>query len=72
MYCRFENTLASTLFGHMHTDQFRVYYEDFDSTKRPTNVAYLSPSFTTSKYRIPTYRIYTYDGPRDGATWVHT
>jgi sphingomyelin phosphodiesterase len=57
---RYENTITGLFFGHTHSDQFAVFYEDGNLTN-PTEVMYVAPSVTTFSWRMPTYRVYTID-----------
>lgn len=37
---RYENTIAGQFFGHVHSDEFTVFYDEIDS-KRPVSVVYI-------------------------------
>uniref|UniRef100_A0A914XPI5 Sphingomyelin phosphodiesterase n=1 Tax=Plectus sambesii TaxID=2011161 RepID=A0A914XPI5_9BILA len=67
---RFENTIAGQFFGHTHTDQFEVYYENSDPNGRPFHFNWISPSVTTVGYLQPSYRVYTIDGNYPGSSWT--
>lgn len=58
---RYENTVVGQFFGHTHSDQFSVFYDNADYKDRPTNIMYIAPSVTTFSWRTPTYRVYTVD-----------
>jgi sphingomyelin phosphodiesterase len=58
---RYESTIVAQIFGHSHKDEFRLTY-DLNNKTRPTTVAYLAPSVTTSSYLNPGYRVYLVDG----------
>jgi len=58
---RYANTIAGLFYGHTHSDQFSVFYEDANITKNATEVMYVAPSVTTFSWRMPTYRVYTID-----------
>jgi len=58
---RYENTVVGQFFGHTHSDQFIMFYENGNFSGRPTNVMYVAPSVTTFSWRMPTYRVYTVD-----------
>ena len=67
-FLRFENTVVAQFMGHTHNDEYIVFYEE--GTTRATNIAFISPSVTTWDTVNPAYRIYTLDGPYDGASLV--
>lgn len=61
---RFEGTVLAQFYGHTHRDEFEIFY---DENRRPTNVAYISPSVTTYNGENPSYRIFTIDGNYPGS-----
>lgn len=65
---RYESTIATQIFGHDHTDSFRIFY-DLKNLSRPISISYLGPSVTTKSYLNPGYRIYEVDGDYDGSSW---
>ncbi|CAM9514869.1 unnamed protein product [Lampetra fluviatilis] len=64
---RYESTIAAQFFGHVHTDQFEMFYDE-ETLSRPLGVAYLSPSVTTYWDLNPGYRVYEIDGDRNDST----
>ncbi|CAF0981469.1 unnamed protein product [Rotaria sordida] len=67
---RYENTIAGQFFGHIHADEFTVFYDEIDQ-KRPVSIAYIGPSVTTYSHLNPGYRIFTIDGNYPGSSyWV--
>uniref|UniRef100_A0A8C4N9Q5 Sphingomyelin phosphodiesterase 1 n=1 Tax=Eptatretus burgeri TaxID=7764 RepID=A0A8C4N9Q5_EPTBU len=54
-------------FGHIHTDQFEVFYDE-QTLKRPLGIAFLAPSVTTYYDLNPGYRVYEVDGDRSGSS----
>jgi len=64
---RFANTIRAQFYGHTHNDQFIVWYDE-ETNSVPINVGYVTPSVTTYTGLNPSYRIYTVDGPYEGAT----
>ena len=67
---RFANTISAQFYGHTHNDQFIVWY-DLETNSVPINVGYVCPSVTTYTGLNPSYRIYTLDGPYEGASMVN-
>ena len=43
-------------YGHTHTDEFQIFYDD---NNYPVNVAYVAPSVTPYHGLNPSYRLYT-------------
>lgn len=68
---RFESTGAAQFYGHIHKDEFKIFYDLVDRN-RPTNVAFIGPSLTPFTELNPGYRVYTIDGSRPGSTWVRS
>ncbi|VDL86379.1 unnamed protein product [Nippostrongylus brasiliensis] len=67
---RFQNTIAGQFFGHTHSEEFYITYEDPESAStRPTSVVYSAPSVTTYSEYNPAYRIYNIDGNYKGSTF---
>ncbi|KAJ1373679.1 putative sphingomyelin phosphodiesterase asm-3 [Parelaphostrongylus tenuis] len=67
---RFQNTVAAQFFGHTHSEEFYITYEDpKSSSSRPTSVVYSAPSVTPYSKYFPAYRIYTIDGAYNGSTY---
>ncbi|KJH44237.1 hypothetical protein DICVIV_09748 [Dictyocaulus viviparus] len=67
---RFENVVVGQFFGHSHSEEFYITYEDpQSSSSRPTSVVYSAPSFTTYSEFFPAYRIYTIDGVYQGSSY---
>ena len=66
---RFANTISAQFYGHTHNDQFELWY-DAETNSVPINVGYVTPSVTTFTGLNPSYRIYTVDGPYEGASMV--
>ncbi|UYV61789.1 SMPD1 [Cordylochernes scorpioides] len=58
---RYEGTVTAQFYGHTHTDEFEVFYDE-ETLTRPTSIAYVGPSVTTYEGVNPGYRIYTVDG----------
>ena len=68
---RFEDIIVAQFFGHTHSEEFYIVYENSeDSTSRPTSVIFSAPSLTPYSDYQPAYRIYTIDGNYDGSTFV--
>ncbi|CAF0859177.1 unnamed protein product [Adineta ricciae] len=65
---RYENTIAGQFFGHVHSDEFTVFYDEVDS-RRPVSVAYIGPSVTTYSSLNPGYRVFTIDGYYPGTSY---
>lgn len=65
---RYESTIAAQIFGHDHTDQFRLFY-DLHNHTRPIAVSYLGPSVTTGFKLNPAYRVYVVDGSYKESTF---
>ncbi|EPB80531.1 Ser/Thr phosphatase family protein [Ancylostoma ceylanicum] len=67
---RFQNTIAGQFFGHTHSEEFYVTYEDPESAStRPTSVVYSAPSLTTYSEYFPAYRVYKLDGAYSGSSY---
>ena len=66
---RYESTIAGQFYGHTHFDHFEVFY-DLATLKRPTGVAYISPSVTPFSNINMGYRFFTTDGNYSGSSWV--
>ncbi|VDM74401.1 unnamed protein product [Strongylus vulgaris] len=67
---RFQNTIVGQFFGHTHSEEFYVTYEDPESAStRPTSVVYSAPSLTTYSEYFPAYRIYKIDGAYKGSSY---
>uniref|UniRef100_A0A0N4ZWZ1 Sphingomyelin phosphodiesterase n=1 Tax=Parastrongyloides trichosuri TaxID=131310 RepID=A0A0N4ZWZ1_PARTI len=67
---RYENTVMAQFFGHTHSEEFYLTYENMnDGRSRPTSVIYSAPSVTTYSSYNPAYRIYSVDGNYDGSTF---
>ncbi|KAK6028324.1 Ser/Thr phosphatase family protein [Ostertagia ostertagi] len=67
---RFQNTIVGQFFGHTHSEEFYVTYENPESAStRPTSVVYSAPSVTTYSEYFPAYRIYTIDGAYQGSSY---
>uniref|UniRef100_A0AC35TN56 Metallophos domain-containing protein n=1 Tax=Rhabditophanes sp. KR3021 TaxID=114890 RepID=A0AC35TN56_9BILA len=67
---RYESTIAAQFFGHTHSEQYYLTYEDMkDSTSRPTSVIFAAPSVTTYSEYNPAYRVYTIDGNYAGSSY---
>lgn len=58
---RYESTIAGQFFGHTHTDEFQMFYDE-ETLTRPLSVAFVAPSVTTYINLNPGYRVYTVDG----------
>jgi hypothetical protein len=69
IFVRYESTITGQFFGHTHFDHFEVFY-DLATLKRPTNVAYISPSVTPFSNLNMGYRIFTVDGNYTGSSRV--
>ncbi|CAF1215109.1 unnamed protein product [Adineta steineri] len=65
---RYENTIAGQFFGHVHSDEFTVFYDEIDQ-KRAVSVAYIGPSVTTFSNLNPGYRIFTIDGDYSNSSY---
>ncbi|CAF1315960.1 unnamed protein product [Adineta ricciae] len=65
---RYENTIAGQFYGHAHSEEFMVFYDEVDS-QRPVSMAYIGPSITTYSYLNPGYRVYTTDGDYPGSSY---
>ena len=48
--------MISQFYGHTHTDEFQLFYDDKNF---PVNVAYVAPSVTPYYSLNPSYRLYT-------------
>uniref|UniRef100_A0AC34FVR2 Sphingomyelin phosphodiesterase n=1 Tax=Panagrolaimus sp. ES5 TaxID=591445 RepID=A0AC34FVR2_9BILA len=67
---RFEDTIVAQFFGHTHSEELNVYYEDLEDPKsRPTAVVYSAGSVTPNYAFNPSYRIYTIDGNYPGSSY---
>lgn len=58
---RYESTIAGQFFGHTHTDEFQMFYDE-ETLTRPLSVAFVAPSVTTYVNLNPGYRVYVVDG----------
>lgn len=58
---RYESTIAGQFFGHTHTDEFQIFYDE-ETLSRPLSVAFVAPSVTTYVNLNPGYRVYIVDG----------
>ncbi|QNP96495.1 YALIA101S01e21660g1_1 [Yarrowia lipolytica] len=61
---RFSNTISGLFFGHVHEDQFNVWYAGNGSTNTVDNalqIAFLGPSVTPLTYYNPAWRYYEVD-----------
>ncbi|KAI7793261.1 sphingomyelin phosphodiesterase [Triplophysa rosa] len=58
---RYESTISGQFFGHTHTDEFQMFYDE-DTLTRPLGVAFIAPSVTTYVNLNPGYRVYYTDG----------
>lgn len=58
---RYESTIAGQFFGHTHTDEFQMFYDE-ETLTRPLSVAFVAPSVTTYVNLNPGYRVYIVDG----------
>lgn len=61
--------MTGQFFGHTHSDEFAVFYENENYTQRAFSMYYVGPSVTTYSNRNPAYRIYTIDGNYSNSTW---
>lgn len=70
---RFEFTITAQFYGHVHRDEFKLFYEmprervsaiyPFSAAHpRPLNVAYMGPSVTPYKNLNPGFRVYEVNG----------
>ncbi|RCN32059.1 Ser/Thr phosphatase family protein [Ancylostoma caninum] len=67
---RFQNIIVGQFFGHTHSEEFYVTYEDPESAStRPTSVVYSAPSVTTYSEYFPAYRVYKLDGAYRGSSY---
>uniref|UniRef100_A0A914PM50 Sphingomyelin phosphodiesterase n=1 Tax=Panagrolaimus davidi TaxID=227884 RepID=A0A914PM50_9BILA len=67
---RFEDTIVAQFFGHTHSEEYNVVYEDPENAQsRPTGIVYSAPSLTTYSEFNPAYRIYTIDGNYPGSSF---
>lgn len=67
---RFEDTIVGQFFGHTHSEEYYLTFEDPNSSNsRPTSVIYSAPSVTTYTEFNPAYRIYNIDGEQRGSTY---
>ena len=70
---RFEDTIVAQFFGHTHSEEHNMFYENpEDDTSRPTGYTLSAPSVTPNFAYNPAYRIYTIDGNYSGSTYVST
>lgn len=58
---RYEATVTGLFFGHSHSDEFMIMYDEHNKT-RAYAISYISGSVTTYSYLNPNYRVYTIDG----------
>lgn len=65
---RYESTIAGHFFGHTHSDEFRMFY-DQTNTSRATSIMYLGPSVTTYQNLNPSFRLYEVDGEYTGSSY---
>ena len=56
-------------YGHTHNEEHKIFY-DQEESDRPVNVAFIAGSLAPYINLNPSYKVYTVDGPRPGATWV--
>jgi sphingomyelin phosphodiesterase len=67
---RYEDTIVAQFFGHTHSEEYYVIYENpEDGKSRPTGVVYSAPSLTPYHQYNPAYRIYTIDGNYPGSSF---
>jgi len=55
---RFNDTVTGQFFGHTHTDEFVIFY---NNNSNPTSVQFIAPSVTTFTNINPSFRIFEYD-----------
>jgi len=67
---RYESTIVEQFFGHTHSMQYEMFYDEATFT-RPISTLYMPGSITTYSFLNPGYRIYEIDGNYQGSTWVH-
>ncbi|CAF3896250.1 unnamed protein product, partial [Adineta steineri] len=65
---RYENTIAGQFYGHAHSEEFMVFYDEVEK-QRPVSMAYIGPSVTTYSNLNPGYRAYTIDGDYAGSSF---
>jgi sphingomyelin phosphodiesterase len=65
---RYESTITGQFFGHTHSDEFEIFY-DQANPKRAVGVAFISASSTTFSKRNPGYRVFEFDGFYDKSSW---
>ncbi len=56
---RFESTVAAQFYGHTHSEEYKLFYDETDG--RPVNVAFVGGSLTTYTGLNPGFRVYTVD-----------
>ncbi|KAF8382030.1 asm-3 [Pristionchus pacificus] len=67
---RFEDTITAQFFGHTHSEEFNMFYENpDDASSRPTGVTWSAPSLTTYSEYFPAYRVYTIEGQYAGSQY---
>lgn len=66
---RYESTIAGQFFGHTHTDEFQIFYDE-ETLTRPLSVAFVAPSVTTYVNLNPGYRVYVLDGNYPNTSWM--
>uniref|UniRef100_A0A0K0E8I4 Sphingomyelin phosphodiesterase n=1 Tax=Strongyloides stercoralis TaxID=6248 RepID=A0A0K0E8I4_STRER len=67
---RYENIIMAQFFGHTHSEDFYLTYENMNNGRsRPTSVIYSAPSVTTYSDYNPAYRIYIVDGNYEGSSY---
>lgn len=60
---RFSDTIPGQFYGHLHTDEFSVFYSSPNkSQKTAISNAYLAPSMSTMNGINPSFRVYKVDG----------
>ncbi|KAI0221359.1 hypothetical protein L0F63_002569 [Massospora cicadina] len=59
---RYAHLLSAQFYGHLHTDEFEVFYAGDRKTEASAiNTAYLAPSMSTMNGINPSFRVYTVD-----------
>ncbi|GMT32024.1 hypothetical protein PFISCL1PPCAC_23321, partial [Pristionchus fissidentatus] len=67
---RFEATITAQFFGHTHSEEFNMFYENpDDASSRPTGVSWSAPSLTTYSEYFPAYRVYEIEGQFAGSQY---
>ncbi|KAL5489340.1 hypothetical protein EMCRGX_G018423 [Ephydatia muelleri] len=64
---RYESTIVGQFYGHTHSDEFIVMYDQKNAT-RPTSVAFVEPSITTFIGVNPGFCLSVIDGIRSNST----